>query len=199
MVADRQDLRRRLSRLAASQSGHFTAAQALEIGYSYPAQKHHADRGNWIRVERGVFRLPEWPVGPYDDLVRWSLWAPASAAVSHDTAAVVHDLGDLNPAVVHLTVPVRFRGRATGVRLHVAPLPSGDVIARGGYRVTTPRRTIRDLAAGGTAVDLLAAVIVDALDAGVTDAVELRADAAEHLRGASRSRLLAALSEAEGR
>jgi hypothetical protein len=46
VLTDRQMLRRRLLKLAASQHGYFTAAQAREIGYSYQAQKHHADYGN---------------------------------------------------------------------------------------------------------------------------------------------------------
>lgn len=32
-----------------------------ELGRQLAAQKHHADRGNWVRVERVVYRLPEWP------------------------------------------------------------------------------------------------------------------------------------------
>lgn len=32
---------RELSALAEAQAGYFTAAQALKLGYSYPAQHHH--------------------------------------------------------------------------------------------------------------------------------------------------------------
>jgi hypothetical protein len=41
-----QDLRRQLHELAFGQSGYFTAAQAVRIGYSYQAQKYHVDHGN---------------------------------------------------------------------------------------------------------------------------------------------------------
>jgi predicted transcriptional regulator of viral defense system len=151
---DRQDLRRRLAALAAEQSGHFTAAQALSIGYSYQAQKFHSDRGNWQRVDRGLFRLPEWPVGEHENLVRWSLWSRGRAVVSHETALAVHDLGDANPAVVHLTVPKGFRSRApAGIWLHRADLPAGDVWLYEGFRITTPLRTLLD-AAAGTTLDL---------------------------------------------
>lgn len=127
MGRDRQDLRRRLAVLAATQSGYFTAKQALGVGYSYQAQKYHADRGNWQRVDRGVFRLPEWPVSQHDDLVRWSLWSRGKAVVSHETALVVYDVGDFSPAFVHLTVPPNFRARAPGIRLHRAELPAEDI------------------------------------------------------------------------
>lgn len=156
MPIDRQDLRRRLAALAATQSGHFTAAQALSVGYSYQAQKFHADRGNWLRVNRGVFRLPEWPVGEHDDLVRWSLWSKDRAVVSHETALALHDLGDANPAVVHLTVPPNFRSRAPeGIRLHHVELPDDDIWQYEGFRLTTPLRTLLDVSAGTLDLDQL--------------------------------------------
>jgi predicted transcriptional regulator of viral defense system len=95
-------LRLRLAALAGRQSGYFTAAQARSVGYSYQAQKFHTDRGNWLRIDRGIFRLPEWPTAVHDNLVRSSLWARGLAIVSHDTALSVHDLGDANPLVVHV-------------------------------------------------------------------------------------------------
>jgi predicted transcriptional regulator of viral defense system len=154
MPIDRQDLRRRLAAVAAEQSGHFTAAQALSVGYSYQAQKFHVDRGNWLRVDRGLFRLPEWPVGEHDDLVRWSLWSRHQAVVSHETALAVHELGDANPAVVHLTVPPSFRSRAPeGIHLHRAELPEGDIWPYEGFRITTPLRTLLDIAAGTLDLD----------------------------------------------
>jgi len=159
---DRQDLRRRLAALAATQSGHFTASQALAVGYSYQSQKFHADRGNWLRIDRGLFRLPEWPIGKHDDLVRWSLWSRARAVVSHETALSVHDLGDVNPAVTHLTVPPNFRPRAAGVELHKAELPESDVWQHEGYRVTTPIRTLLDIASTDVDLDQLVTAIEDA-------------------------------------
>jgi predicted transcriptional regulator of viral defense system len=159
---DRQDLRRRLSALAATQSGYFSASQALEIGYSYQAQKFHADHGNWLRVERGIFRLPEWPVAPHDDLVRWSLWARGRAVVSHDTALAVHGLGEANPADVHLTVPSNFRSTAPGIVLHRTALPQSDVWEHEGFRVTTPLRTLLDVAASNLDLDQLASALSDA-------------------------------------
>ena len=162
MPADRQDLRRRLAAVAARQSGHFSSAQALRVGYSYQAQKFHADRGNWVRVGRGMFRLPEWPVSMHDDLVRWSLWARGRAVVSHDTALTVHNLGEANPAAVHLTVPPNFRSAAPGVILHRGVLDDRDVQEYEGFRVTTPLRTLLDVAASHLDLDQLASAVRDA-------------------------------------
>src|SRR5215475_7026417 len=162
MPADRQALRRRLTALAATQSGYFSAAQGLAVGYSYQAQKFHADRGNWLRVGRGLFRLPEWPVGAHDDLVRWSLWARGKAVVSHDTALAVHDLGEANPAAVHLTVPPNFRSTARGVLLHRSVVEAHDAWQHEGFRVTSPLRTLLDVAASNLDVDQVASALSDA-------------------------------------
>lgn len=177
MQRDRQDLRRQLAALAAAQSGYFTAKQALSVGYSYQAQKYHADRGNWQRVDRGLYRLPEWPVSRYDDLVRWSLWSRGKAVVSHETALAVYDAGDANPALVHLTVPSNFRAQAPGIRLHRGELPSEDVRQQDGFRMTTPLRSLLDVAARIADVEQLATAIGDAVRQGLVTRRQLLARA----------------------
>ncbi len=164
---DRLDLRRRLIARAATQSGFFTAGQALDAGYSYPAQKYNADRGSWVRVGHGLYRLADWPVGAHDDLVRWSLWARGRAVVSHETALSVYDLGDVNPARVHLTVPSNFRPTAPGVVLHKGAVAGDDVREYEGFRITTPLRSLLDVAVGDLELGLLTGAIQDALDHGM--------------------------------
>jgi predicted transcriptional regulator of viral defense system len=165
---DRTDLRRRLLALAATQSGYFTAAQALEVGYSYPAQRYHANRGNWLRVFRGIYRLPEWPTGSRDDLVRWSLWSRGRGVVSHETAMSAHELGDVDPAHVHLTVPPNFRQKDPVVVIHKTDLPAGDIEEWDGFRVTTPLRSLLDVATGELDLDQLERGIEEALTRGMT-------------------------------
>lgn len=195
MPLDRQDLRRRLAAVAATQSGYFTAAQARSVGYSYQAQKFHADRGNWLRVERGLFRLPEWPTGAYDDLVRWSLWSRGKAVVSHETALAVHDLGEANPSSVHLTVPPNFRPRAAGVSVHKALVDEEDAEEHEGFKVTRPLRTLLDLVDSNLDLDQLARAIQDASDRDPSIEARLRARAGE-LPPKTRPRLDRALAMA---
>lgn len=159
-------MRRALFALATQQSGYFTAAQALDIGYSYAAQKFHADHGNWLRVDRGIYRLPEWPPGEHDSLIRSTLWSRGKGVVSHETALAVHNLGDVSPAAVHLTVPRNFRPKAPGVRLHHADVPDVDVQDRQGFRVTTALRSLLDVAADHLEIDQLATAIADAIEIG---------------------------------
>lgn len=163
---DRVDLRRRLTRVASEQSGYFTAAQALAAGYSYSAQRYHVHRGNWEQVDRALFRLPEWPTDPHEHYARWSLWSRGRAVISHETALTIHDLGDVNPARIHLTVPRGFRMTAPGIVLHQGEVPSSDIWSQRGYSVTTPIRSILDVAADHLAVDGLATAIDDGIRSG---------------------------------
>lgn len=182
MKLDRSDLRQTLFRLAQRQAGYFTAAQARDlisrgVGYSYQAQKFHVDRGNWLRVDRGLFRLPDWPAGLHDSFVRWCLWSKGRGVISHESALVAHDLGVSNPPRVHLTVPPGFRQRDEGVVLHAGRLDEPDVLAFEGFRVTTVRRTLIDLANTGIPQDELEAAMGEALDRGVLTTGTMRAAA----------------------
>lgn len=177
MRRDPSELRKALARLAAPQTGYFTAAQALSAGYSYPAQHYHVQRGDWIRVERGIYRFADWPAGQHADLIRWTLWSRDLGVVSHESALGIHELGDVMPARTHLTVPATFRSRSPAVILHRAHLPSSDIEEREGFRITTPGRSLLDVAAANLEVDRLARAIRDAMDRGLVTARQLRDDA----------------------
>lgn len=175
MRSDRRDLRRRLFDLASGQGGYFTAAQAKRIGYSYQAQAHHVGAGNWLRIDRGLFRLTEWIPDIHDDLIRWTLWSRGRAVVSHESALTVHAVGELEAALVQLTVPPGFTRRDPAVILHRAELPDGDVLQRTGFRVTTLARTLVDVATRGVEEDQLARAIQEARETGLLTTRQLRA------------------------
>lgn len=163
MPRSRQELRRELDALAFTQAGYFTAAQALRIGYSYQAQRYHADAGNWVRVDRGLFRLPGWPSRPDDQYVRWTLWSGGRGVVSHESALQVHGLSDVDPERLHLTVPPGFRAQDPVIVAHVATLPARDVEEREAWSVTTPMRTLVDVGAGDLSQELIDQAVSDAL------------------------------------
>ena len=168
MPSPRQDLRRALQAVAFQQAGYFTAAQALEAGYSYQAQKYHADAGNWVRVDRGIFRLPEWPADPDDVFVRWTLWSDGRGVVSHDSALAIHGLSDVDPVQVHLTVPTGFGAVDEMVALHVGEVGTDEREARRGWAVTTPLRTLVDAAVSDASQEQVDRSMADALRLGLT-------------------------------
>ena len=142
----------RLFELADRQAGYFTAKQAGEVGYDYPLQHYHRERGHWTPVGHGLFRLSRYPEGENEDFLRLSLWSrnregAPQAVVSHETALRLHGHSDLMPEKAHLRVPKGFRKPPPkGVVLHKTDLADGDVEAWEGFGVTTPLRTILDVA-----------------------------------------------------
>lgn len=143
---------RTLTEVAASQGGCFTARQADEAGYEAPHLSYHLGAGNIERVGHGLYRLPSLPPSEHDDLVRLWLWSRGrddrpQAVVSHQTALVLHDLAEFIPRAIHLTVPPGFRKRAPeGCVLHKSSLDARQTQPIAPLPVTTPLRTLRDLA-----------------------------------------------------
>src|SRR3954469_3103911 len=102
MVRSARESARLLAAVANKQGGYFTAKQAIEAGYGYRHLDYHETAGNFERVERGLYRLPTVPASEHGDLIRLSLWSRnradvPQAVVSHESALVLHGLGDLLP------------------------------------------------------------------------------------------------------
>ncbi len=132
-----------LKALAESQGGYFTSRQALELGYSHPNQTYHVKKGNWQRVEFGIYRLP-WHENTYRaQLFRWSFWTrnrqeEIQGAISHESALYYHRLQEQVPAQFHLTVPPGFRKTPPPeVILHKAELPAEALAAGEPLRVVS--------------------------------------------------------------
>ncbi len=143
---------------AEGQQGYFTAKQAAAAGYQLGSQAHHVKSGNWVRVERGIYRLARFPQSNEEQLVIYHLWSRNRVGVpegvySHQTALSIHELSDINPAKLHMTVPLTFRRNAKTPKilvLHRASLNEKDVVQRHGFAVTRPLRAITDLAVAET-------------------------------------------------
>lgn len=174
MSVDRRDLRRQLLALASNQGGYFTASEAKDIGYSYQAQAYHRQSGNWVQIDRAIYRLLEWPPSEHDDLIRWSLWSAGRAVISHETALATHEVGEFEAPRIHLTVPHGFRKDDDALVLHKAGLPDEDVEDRGGFRITTVSRSLIDVASLAPDQDQLARAIEEALDKGKVTVRRLR-------------------------
>lgn len=201
MKRDPQKNAQALYHIADAQGGYFTAAQARQAGYAYSQQHFHVERRNWQRIGRGLFRLRDYPPGEREDLILWSLWSRNQrgmprAVISYDTALTVHELSDVMPARVHLTVPPGFRKQVPdGCVLHKEALAPGDVEARPAYRVTTPLRTLLDVAGSPLSQEHLDAAVRQALERGLVRRPQL-ANAASSPRTRRRlDRALAAFEE----
>ncbi len=202
MKRDPRETERALLEIARGQGGYFSAAQALSVGYTYRQQHFHKNRSNWLYIDHGVYRLRDYPEGEHEDLVRSSFWSrnrrgEFEAVVSHDTALAIHELGDVMPAKIHLTVPSGFRKKPpAGYVLHRARLRPEDIERRGGFNVTTPLRTLLDATNSPLSQDLLEGAVRDALDRGMVRSTQLLG---AELPKTAQDRLRAAVGAAEGR
>jgi len=193
---DPQDARRRLYEFAVSQGGYFTAAQARAAGYPKQLQYYHAQRGNWVREDRGIYRLWEWPSSSHEDLIRWTVWSGRAGVISHETAMAVHEISDLMPAKIHMIVPPGFRKRPPPVMvLHRDVLSPHEVEQREGFRVTTPLRTLIDCAKDAIDGERLADGIRDSVRKGLIADRHIEY-ALTNLKGSAAQRLHHALQEA---
>lgn len=179
MARSAQESARLLAAVANNQGGYFTTKQAIQAGYGYKHLDYHETAGNFVRVEHGLYRLPTVPPAEHDDLIRLSLWSrnqkdEPQAVVSHESALVLHDLTELLPDRIHLTVPRTFRKPAPrGCVLHKAVLTADDIEEREGFRVTTPLRTLLDAAAGGVSTEQLGKAVKTAITRGLVRRTKL--------------------------
>jgi predicted transcriptional regulator of viral defense system len=160
---------RKLYESAEAQAGFFTARQARDAGYEDSVHLYQVRSGNWVREARGVYRLAQFPTASRPDLMVWQLWSrnrqdELQGVFSHATALTLHDLSDVMPAKLDMTVPPGFRRMAAipdVLRLHHARLGARDVQTIDGVRVTTPLRTLIDVIADGVIAPELQVQAVD--------------------------------------
>lgn len=162
--------------LASQQWGLVTTAQAQVAGVSAVMLSRLVDKAVISRVRFGVYAAEALPWTPATEIrAQWlalkpptlaadRLADPAVGVVSHESAAELHQIGDLNSHGVHFTVPARRQTRQPGVVFHLAALAPQDWVVLDGLPVTTPLRTVADLARDGHEPGHLTDMIANLLD-----------------------------------
>jgi predicted transcriptional regulator of viral defense system len=142
-----------LYQIAEAQGGYFTAKQAASLGYASNKRAYHVQAGNWLREHRGIYKLALFPEPDRSDLILWWLWSrnrsdQPSGVYSHQTALSLHELTDVNPSQLDMTVPLSFR-RGVPVprilRLHYGDVSAAEQEILFQVPATTALRTILDV------------------------------------------------------
>lgn len=143
----------KLFAIAESQQGFFTARQAKEAGYKDNTHSYHVRSGNWLKIHRGIYRLANFPQTERPDLIIWALWSSnrkgeLQGAYSHQTALSIHNLSDIMPDKLHMTVPPTFRRNSAIPEiliLYRKKLAQDRKVLVDGILVTTPYQTLLDI------------------------------------------------------
>jgi very-short-patch-repair endonuclease len=136
-----------ISELAAKQRGVVTRAQLLELGLTRTTVDNWVKHSRLHPLYRGVFLLghPR-PIAGARELAAVLACRPG-AVLSHPSAAGLWRLLPRPKGDVDVTVPGRNPGRKPGIRVHrVIALDPRDIRKLGGIPITSPARTILDLA-----------------------------------------------------
>lgn len=167
-----------LAAIAADQQGLVTSADAREAGIDIRRLVEMQRRGTIERVSRGVYRFPL--VAPQlnlEQLTEATLWANRKGTLSHDTALDLHELCDINPARIHITIPMDYRVQKAIPRLyavHRRDLADDEKTRYEGIPVVTPYRAILDGIEDNVRGDLLRQALDTARRRGLVRGAKLK-------------------------
>lgn len=146
---------RRAWELAGRQHGVVARRQLLALGFNSREIEHRIGRGRLHIIARGVYAVG-WP-----RLTRERRWVAAvlacgdgaalahhgDAALSHRSAAALWEIGAERPQITDVSVRRRCELRRPGLRIRGRPtLAPEDIVLRDSIPVTSPARTLVDLA-----------------------------------------------------
>ncbi|MDQ3265287.1 MAG: hypothetical protein M3Y59_16795 [Myxococcota bacterium] len=133
--------------LAGRQSGLVTREQGLAAGYGENAWFRLVNSRTVTQIHRGLYqvRSPEDEQQPRD-VYSALLLCGDKAVISHRTAARLHRFWGVDGFPLELTLPGRVVAVPPQVVAHRGEVPTGDTCLVRGLRLTTPARTLLDLA-----------------------------------------------------
>jgi very-short-patch-repair endonuclease len=154
-----------IAELATAQQGVISRAQLLAAGMSAAAIGRRVAGGRLLRLHPGIYAVGHRALRPEGILLAAAMAGGPGAVLSHRSAAAEWGLRPSAAARVDITVP-GDRGRSSpALSVHQGRLAPEDVTRHDGIPITTPARTLLDLAE---------VVSREQLDRAVDRALELR-------------------------
>ena len=93
---------------AQQQYGYLTPADARALDIDPTQLRLMAARHTLEHLGHGLYRMPMVPVTQLDAYMEAVLWTSRLGVLSHETALDLHELCDVNPSAIHITVPSGF-------------------------------------------------------------------------------------------
>lgn len=159
----------RLLDLAVDQHGYVRVQDAVARGIDGTNLRKLARGGRLERVAQGLYRVPVLPRELHSQYAEAVLWAGGRGVISHSSALALHELCDVNPSQLHVTVPPTYTPRRAGgelYRIWRRTLPESEVTRVDNIPVVTPGRAIADAIALGEDPAMVAQGIKTALRRG---------------------------------
>jgi very-short-patch-repair endonuclease len=172
---------RAIADVAGRQGGVVARRQLADLGLGPSAVDRRVRGGRLYVVHRGVYAVGHRAVNA--DGRRWAavLACGDGAVLSHASAASAWDLRRSASNLIDVTVGPGGRGRRTGIRPHRRIAVATDEVTQcEGLPITTPARTLLDLAAGGLRGRRLEAAVDRAELLRLVDFGQLRALVRRH-------------------
>ena len=146
-VARHWPIDRRIAEIAARQHGVVTRRQLLSIGVTAAGIDKRLRRGALHAVHRGVYAVRHPALTRQGDYMAAVLALGSGAALSHVAAAALWGLRAERGPRIDVTVPTAGgRKRRRVIVVHRAVISPDEVTVLDGIQVTTPTRTLIDLA-----------------------------------------------------
>ena len=157
-----------IAEVAKHQEGYVATYQ---VDVSRQMFSHHESQGRLERVLPGIYRLAHFPMSDDEELIVGYLWSRQRGVISHQTALSLHDLSDVLPRAVDITLPVNeplpSQETPSWVMLHREDVAEDDRQWYHTVPVTTPARTILDLAVAGFDPELFRQALDEAQQRGL--------------------------------
>lgn len=131
--------------LAERQHGVFARRQLVGLGIRPKLIDRWLDAGRIVTVRRGVYALSERLLARHGRWMAAVLAVGPDAALSHGSGGALWRVAREPGGLIHVTTPRRPRAQ-DGIALHCLPLAADEVTVHDGIPVTTPARTLFDIA-----------------------------------------------------
>ena len=163
--------------IAVDQYGFITFEDLRGIGADPVRLRRWNQAGKVARVGHGIYRFPQIPVTTLDPYMLATLWPSGRGVLSHDTALELHELCDVNPEKIHVTVPTGYRPRRQGgdqYVVHHGDLDDPEKAWHEGIPVVTPAIAVIQAIETGVPTHLIRQALESAERLGVIPRPELK-------------------------